>query len=115
MTEDQKRNFLISGIFIFLIIIVLDLFVLNLKIDKAKNVFYEKHLKELEKQNLKTQQKIDSLNFLLIDGQKRLQKIADQKDKIKAIYIKNESKIDTLSASELIIEFNKFFSTSIKK
>jgi hypothetical protein len=115
MTKDQKNNLLISGLFIFLFLIILDLFILNKRIDNNKNVFYEKYLKQLEQQNVETQKKIDSLNLLLVDGQKELKRIADQKEKIKAIYIKNERKIDTLSASQLIVEFSKFFSTSNKK
>ena len=78
MTKDQKNNLLISGIFIFLFIILLDLFILNKRIDNNKNVFYEKYLKQLEQQNVETQKKIDSLNILL--EKERLQNLILKED-----------------------------------
>lgn len=115
MTDAQKRYFVISSIFICLFLIIIDLLVLNKRIEQASNIFYEKHLKELQRQNVITQKRIDTLNLLLLDGQKEIKRIADQKDKIKAIYVKNDKKIDTLSGNELIYEFNIFFSKVTQK
>ena len=115
MLKIDQKQLMTSAIFVMLFLILLDLIILNLNIKRSNDLFYKEYIQELENQNKLSEKRIDSLKQLMEESNLRLQKISDQKDKIKAIYIENDKKIDTLSANGIINEYQLFFSNFGKK
>jgi phage-related protein len=64
----------------------------------------------IETQNKKLQSKLDSLNLKLEQNEKKLEKLSNQKNQIKYVYITDLQKIDALNNDGIIKEFNAFFS-----
>jgi hypothetical protein len=100
----------ISFIFVFLAIFIVNYKNQNLKIDDPVSKYFSQQKVIIENQTKKLQNQIDSLNFRIEQNSFVLEKISKSKNQIKYVYINQIQQIDSLNYNGIVREFKSFFS-----
>lgn len=112
----DQRNFVKTILILVGVIVILSgtLSYLLFSSSRKNNGELEKYLDnkiiELNKSNERIQASIDSLRKENLIEQQKLFKLAEQKQKLKIIYVDKIKAIDNYSDSDIVNEFDVFFS-----
>lgn len=98
-------------IFIFLVFILVGMIRNSYKDDAVEN-YIKAQQKQLDLQFNSSQKKIDSLLIVVKNNQKQLEDLQTSKQKIRLVYVQNDSKIDTLDYVAIVDLFKVIFSKS---